>query len=196
MPLANAKDPKDIANFLYCSSTLEEKVFSLYRGLSEKTQNQLVKSSLIYIAYDSLKHSVIMRGIAESISQSKPKSGNCGKKLKQLWGNITAMSEEITAKQKLNDSDLPDLMQRLAGFENSISEGYFVLVQLKTFQFMTKEISQIYKIDFENVKSIFELITKDEENHREILLSLQERLAQEPVKDTTPVVRYQNPNAW
>jgi len=80
MALANAKDSKNIANFLYCSSTLEEKVFSLYRGLSEKTQNQLAKSSLIYIAYDSLKHSVIMRGIAENISQSKPKSGDCGKK--------------------------------------------------------------------------------------------------------------------
>jgi rubrerythrin len=196
MPLVDVKDPKDIAAFLYCSSNLEERVFSLYRNMSERTDNQVTRSSFIYIAYDSLKHSVIMKGIAQTISPSAPKTEDCENKLKQVWTQVSALSEEMTDKNKLMDTDLPDLMHRLAGLENSFSEEYFVLVQLKTFQFMAKEISQMYKIDFESLKGIFELIIKDEENHREILTSLEDFLRKEPSKDTTPVVRYQHPEAW
>jgi hypothetical protein len=194
--LVNLKDPKDVAGFLYCSSSLEERTFSLYRNLAEKTSDQLAKSSFVYIAYDSLKHSVIMKGIAQTISASVPKSGDCEKKLKATWKKVADLAEEVVDKQRFNDTELPDLLNRLAGFENSISEEYFVLVQLKTFQFMAKEMSQMYNIDFESLRSIFELITKDEENHREILMSLEEHFTKEPVKDTTPVVRYQHPNAW
>src|SRR4030067_909416 len=137
-----------------------------------------------------------MKGIAQTIPQSAPKTEDCENKLKQVWTQITALSEEMTDKNKLNEADVPDLMHRLACLENSLSEEYFVLVQLKTFQFMAKEISQMHKIDFESLKGIFELIIKDEENHREILTSLEDFLRKEPSKDTTPVVRYQHPEAW
>jgi rubrerythrin len=196
MLLRNVKNGKEVAGFLYCSSNLEERTFSLYRSIASKTKNLLARSSLYYIAYDSLKHSVIMREIAETISPSKPKTGDCEKKLKQVWQKISDLSDEVTEKQKLNESDLPDLMNRLAGFENSLSEEYFVLVELKTFDFMSKEISQIYKVNLESVKYVFELIAKDEENHREILLSLEELFKKEPFKNNTPIVRYQHPNAW
>ena len=194
--MVDVKDPKDIAAFLHCSSNLEERVFSLYRNMSERTDNQVIRSSFIYIAYDSLKHSVMMKGIAQTISPSAPKTEDCENKLKQVWRQVAALSEEMVGKSKLNDADLPELMHRLAGLENSFGEEYFVLVQLKTFQFMAKEISQMYKIDFESLKGIFELIIKDEENHREILILLEDFLRKEPSKDTTPVVRYQHPEAW
>jgi rubrerythrin len=196
MPLVDVKDPKDIAAFLYCSSNLEERVFSLYRNMADRTDNQLIRSSFIYIAYDSLKHSVIMKGIAQTISPSAPKTGDCENKLKQVWSQVTGLSEEMASNNKSNDADLPDLMPRLTALENSLSEEYFVLVRSKTYQFMAKEISQIYNIDFESLKSIFELVIKDEENHREILTSLEDFLRKEPSKDTTPVVRYQHPEAW
>lgn len=194
--MRNVKNGKDVAGFLHCSSNLEERTFSLYRSIASKTENLLARSSLYYIAYDSLKHSVIMREIAENISPSKPKSGDCEKKLKQVWQKISDLSDEVTEKQKINESDLPGLMNRLAGFENSLSEEYFVLVELKTLNFMSKEISQIYKVNLESVKYVFELIAKDEENHREILLSLEELFKKEPFKNNTPIVRYQHPNAW
>src|SRR4030043_1247041 len=113
IPLVDVKDPKDIAAFLYCSSNLEGPAFSLYRNMAEKTGNQLTRSSFIYIAYDSLKHSVIMKGIAQTISQSAPKTEDCENKLKQVWTQITALSEEMAGKNKLNDADVPDLMHRL-----------------------------------------------------------------------------------
>jgi rubrerythrin len=78
-----------------------------------------------------------------------------------------------------------------------LSEEYFVLVQLKTLEYMTKEIAQTYKVDIESLKDIFELIIKDEENHREILNSIEDLFfTEEIIKDNTPVVKYQHPEAW
>ena len=51
--------------------------------------------------------------------------------------------------------------------------------------------------DLNSVRSIFELITKDEENHREILATVEAFFTpEESVKDNTPIVRYQHPDAW
>lgn len=190
------KDEKDVANFLYCAGSLEERYFSLYRNLSEKVRNPMVKSSLLYIAYDSLKHSIILRGIGESIFKAKPKDSDCQKKMRQIWEKVLAFSREVSGKQGIGDEELPTLMRRLAGLENSISEEYFILVQLRTLDFMTKEISEIYKVDLQKLKGILELVMKDEENHQEILMRIADSFTEEVVRDNTPIVRYQNPNAW
>jgi hypothetical protein len=192
----SSKNAKDVAGFLYCSSNLEKKVFSLYRTLSDKVQNPIAKSFLLYIAYDSLARA-IMRGIAETISKSKPKPEDCERKLNQIWKKITSLLTEIANREKVADSELSPLAKELAGFENSLSEEYFVLVQLKTLEYMTKEIAQMHKVDLEGLKDIFELIIKDEENHREILNSIEELFATEEImKNNTPVVKYQHPEAW
>jgi rubrerythrin len=191
------KDAKDIARFLYCSSSLEERVFSLYRNLSDRVQNQVVKSLFLYIAYDSLKHSQIMRAIAETVSKARPKNGDCEKKLKPVWEKIVTFSQEVSKRLKVSDQELSSMTRELAGFENSLSEGYSVLVQLKTLQYMTKEVAQFYNVDLSSLRSIFELIIKDVENHREILASIEELFTpEESARDNTPIVRYQHPNAW
>jgi rubrerythrin len=191
------KDAKDIARFLYCSSSLEERVFSLYRNLSDRVQNQVVKSLFLYIAYDSLKHSQIMRAIAETVSNARPKNGDCEKKLKPVWEKIVTFSQEVSKRLKVSDQELSSMTRELAGFENSLSEGYSVLVQLKTLQYMTKEVAQFYNVDLSSLRSIFELIIKDVENHREILASIEELFTpEESARDNTPIVRYQHPNAW
>ena len=193
----SSKNAKDVAGFLYCSGNLEEKVFALYRTLSDKLQNPIVKSLLLYIAYDSLKHSLTMRGIAETISKSKPKPEDCERKMNQIWRKITSLSAEISNRETIGDHELSALATELAGFENSLSEEYFVLVQLKTLEYMTKEITQMYKVDLDGLRDIFELIIKDEENHREILNSIGELFATEQImKNNTPVVKYQHPEAW
>jgi hypothetical protein len=138
-----------------------------------------------------------MRGIAETISKSTPKPEDCERRLNQIWKKLAALSTGIANREKVADSELSPLANELAGFENSLSEEYFVLVQLKTLEYMTKEIAQTYKVDIEGLKDIFELIIKDEENHREILNSIEDLFfTEEIIKDNTPVVKYQHPEAW
>lgn len=69
---------------------------------------------------------------------------------------------------------------------------------MQTLTFLMKEINQVYDINLNNLKSIFESIIKDEEHHREILDIVKELFAQKEKKeeDENPMVKYLNPDSW
>ena len=67
---------------------------------------------------------------------------------------------------------------------------------MKTLQLMTKEINQIYNIELTSLKSIFTHIINDEEHHREMLQTIKSILESHQKVDKTPLVKYQNPDAW
>ena len=102
-------------------------------------------------------------------------------------------------KDKLNAEELRSLVQRLISFEKSLGEDYFILIQLKTLQFMVKEIQKTYNVDLENLRSIFQSIIDDEERHMQIVRTIEEPIPQEEqeiLSIDAPLVKYQNPDAW
>lgn len=62
---------ESVADFLNCASILEERAYLLYKNLADKVELPLINSLLLHIAYDSQKHSVILKGINESIAKPK-----------------------------------------------------------------------------------------------------------------------------
>ena len=110
---------KEIAKVLYCLSILEHKIFEFYKRLHEKVEHPLVKSLLLYVAYDSLKHSVILKELGENIAKLAKKVGDCEGELGVVWKTIASLSEEISKEEKLDDKKLFSLINRLADFENS-----------------------------------------------------------------------------
>lgn len=60
---------------------------------------------------------------------------------------------------------------------------------------MVKEINQLYNIDLRSAKSIFINIISDEDRHREILETIERLIAKEEQADSSPIIRYQNPDA-
>ena len=67
---------------------------------------------------------------------------------------------KITAQQ---------LQRFISILDSSESEEQFMLIQAKTFQFMSKEIDRLYGVNFEKYRNLLVSIAKDEENHRQIL---------------------------
>lgn len=190
---------KDVAVFLYCSCILEERTFQLYRSLSEKIEYPPVKSLLISIAYDSLKHSRILRETSRNIPNLEMVVNDCKKNLGELWKKVDNLSEEIFGRNRITDDEFSEIINSLVSLEDLLKEEYFLLVQLKTLQFMAEEISRLYQVDIELMKNVFESIIIDKEYHREILLKIIYFLAKrktEKVKINAPEVRYQNPDAW
>lgn len=61
------------------------------------------------------------------------------------------------------------MVKKLVILESTVAEEYYILVQLQTLQYMTREISEIYNVDIKDLKEILEIIIKDEETHRELL---------------------------
>lgn len=170
----------------------------LYEDLAKKTKLPLVKALLLHIAYDSGKHSAVLQGIISSIGKPKAKIKDCEKRLGETWRTIQDLLENHSPEGKISDENLPSVLRKLERLESTAGEEYYMLLQLKMLQFMTKEIRELYNVDLDDIKDIFEAMTKDEERHTELLATIKKILSPPEQKkpENTPQVRYQNPDSW
>lgn len=61
---------------------------------------------------------------------------------------------EIERKGSFPDEELSSLADRLTLLESALGEEHDMLVQLKTFQYMTKETCETYNVDLQDLKDI------------------------------------------
>ena len=189
-------DPKTLASFINCLSLLETNTHLLYKELAEKVEAPLVQSFLLQIAIDSQKHSIALKGVADSIAKPDGNLKDCEKKIGESWRILETLLKDVKGRKKIPSGDFPKLAEKLAVLESVLGEEYYLFVQLKTLELMMKEINQLYNIDLGSVKKIFLNIIRDEETHRELLEKINTLVTQETELDTSPVVKYQNPDAW
>jgi hypothetical protein len=196
--MEKSSDPKNITNSIKCLSVLEAKTAVLYNVLSEKVELPLIKSMLKEISLDSKKHSTILYGVSNSLPETDWKPKDCKKTLGKVLDAIENFMKDLSGVKSLQESDLSQLSIQLTGLESTMGEEYFVFVQLKTLEVMSKEIGKIYNINLDSLKDIFTGIIDDEEHHREILATIMEliRKKEDEERDSTPLVRFQNPDAW
>jgi rubrerythrin len=191
---------ESIADFLRCASILEERAYLLYKSLADKVNLPLINSLLLHIAFDSRKHSIILKGISESIAKPKKQPRGCEKKLffGRTWTAIEHLAGEVAKKERIPRESMSSLVEKLMLLESTVGEEYYILVQLKTLQYMTKEIRETYNVDLEDLKDILETIIKDEETHRELLSKMKKILVGEEkqTEDIAPEFKYKNPDAW
>ena len=189
-------DPKKVAEYIQCLSILEDKTSQLYSKLSQRAKTPLVKSLLLSISKDSSKHSTLLKGIAETISDSKHNHKDCAKKLGKVWSAVSSYFDEID-KEEMGEMNFSVFLQKLSVLESTFGEEYYMFVQMKTLQLMAKMINQLYRINVENIKNVFVSIINDEEHHREILVTIK-NVIEENLKEhsNTPKVKYQNPDVW
>ena len=194
--MAASNDPKALASFINCLSFLENNTYLLYKDLADKVEAPLVRSFLLQIAIDSQKHSIALKGVAESIAKPSDNIKECEKKIGATWRIVETLLRDVKGKKKIPSGDFPKLVEKLTVLESVMGEEYYMFVQLKTLEVMMKEINQIYNIDLGSVKKIFLNIIRDEETHRELLEKIKMLVTPETELDTAPVVKYQNPDAW
>ena len=195
--MTKMNNPKVIARYIHCLSILEDKTAVLYENLSGRVEPPLIKSLLLSISKDSSKHSALLKGIADSISDSKQKAKDCAKNLGEVWNTVNNQLNELKRKDSISRVYFSELLPKLTALESSLGEEYYIFVQMKTLQLMVKEINQLYNIDLDKIKKVFESIIRDEEHHREILATIKDIITEDSVEqDNTPKVKYQNPDAW
>ena len=191
---------ESVADFLRCASILEERAYLLYKSLADKVDLPLINSLLLHIAFDSRKHSIILKGISESIVKQKKQPRGCEKKLffGGTWTAIERLAGEIVRKERIPREHMSSLIEKLMLLESTVGEEYYVLVQLKTLEYMTREIREVYNVDLEDLKDILETIIRDEETHRELLSKMKKILVGEEkqTEDIAPAVKYKNPESW
>ena len=189
-------NPKTLAGFINCLSLLEHNTYLLYKDLVDKVEAPLVNSLLLQIAIDSQKHSILLKGVADSIAKSDVSLKDCEKKIGESWRIVETLLKNVKGRTKIPSGDFPKLAKKLTILESVLGEEYYIFIQLKTLEVMMKEINQLYNIDLGSVKKIFLNIIRDEETHRELLERIETLVKPENKLDTAPVVKYKNPDAW
>lgn len=192
------KAQNDVVILLHCSSMLEKKTSILYKKIAEKVQLPLVKSFLLQMVHDSQKHSDTLEGISVSIGKSSSRPKDCGKKLGLVWQLTEDLTREVSLKPTMSEEEMAQLIERLVKIEQFMGEEYYIFVQAKTLQLLTKEIRQIYNVNLENVKYILEEVIRDEETHQRLLATIKDILMRRKLKrqGNAPEVRYQSPDSW
>ena len=189
------KGPRTISEYMICLSILESQTSLLYKNISDKIEAPLIKTLLKEIEMDSQKHSMLLKGVSESIAKPKGNQKGCSKSSETLQ-TTERLLKEVAGIKRISSEDLIQLSETLETLESAMSEEYYMLVQMKTLQMMMKEINQIYNIDLYNVKDIFMSIINDEDHHREILETIKQMIAKQEQASNAPFVKFQNPDAW
>jgi hypothetical protein len=186
------KNRKAVAKFLFCLGILEGRVFQLFGRISEKVELPTVKFSLLYVAYDSLKNSVILGELSKSFAISEVKTKHYERILGGVWKTVDGLSKEILKKERIKEENLLSLVGKL------ISIYAVLLVQLKTLKFMSKEISEAYNVDMETLKGILELVIEDEETDTQVLMTIKDLFVEKPkaVTGGPLIAKYTNPDNW
>jgi len=165
--MSSRLEKSDIAQFLFCSSILEEQVYKAYESLADRVTNIQISKLLRSIAADSKKHSLLLEVLSESVEKVNPSEIDCGKMMGDAWSKLEklAKAEAYSTTEKLNLFELVDNMSTL---ESYLGEEYLSATQLILTVLSLKESG----LEQDQIKSIIEWIIEDEERHVKIIQAI------------------------
>jgi hypothetical protein len=186
------------ARYLNCCSSLEIESFRLYQLLSRKMNNP-ESSFILGIAYDSLKSSKITQSILEAFSQTETVGKECDKSLSKLLEEIQAFTRSLLRVRNIDNELFIDILKELTNLEDLLGLVYSNFNQSTGPKLITDEMSKLVTTDISNFKKIFDSFVENKTEHREtiteIIYYFEGRETKKP-KYVSPVVKYQNPDAW
>jgi len=172
--LSRAPTIDDLAKYAHCCSILEDAVARAYRRTALLTVERELKPLLLHIAYDSFKHSKVLREIAKGLSAKvKVDLEACLKQMGEAWKRVVESAEAMASrKERVRAEELLTIIDRMEGIENFTGEEYLMLINSRVLQV----VSHIGKKDLELYKAVLKLIAEDEECHKLILGKIKEFL--------------------
>ncbi len=189
---------QESAQYLKCFNNLEIESFRVYEALSKKI-NQPESSFIVGLAYDSLKNSKILQGILGHLDLSEIEGAECKKEIAELAKQISTFTKIISNINNLSPLISCEILSELINMEDLLNETYMGYLQSSATKFVADEFSALNPQSSNNFKRIFESFVEEKEKHRqtliEVIYSLESKEA-EKIRHVSPVVKYQNPDAW
>ena len=173
---------------------MERELYELYTNLSDKVEDLAARTLFTYVASDSLKHSTVLVKVLEEAGGSKLKEHDCNETIRYNIDLIEALSSDISRRKKVGREELLSIIDTLAGFETLLYEEYAKAFHVDTVRLIEENADPNKN---EPDLSIFGFIVKDEDLHKQILLSLVNICDKKlDFKDNAPIVKYQSPDSW
>jgi hypothetical protein len=189
---------QESALYLRCCNSLEIEAFRLYETLSRKI-NHPESSFILGLAYDHLKRAKIIQGILGNFDLHEIENLNCKKNLAELFSEISEFSKGISRINNLNCEATCEVLNELVNMEELLCDAYTSYLQSSAPKFLVDEFSRIVVVNLVNFKKVFEEFVEQKETYRETIIEVifsLEAKETDRLRHITPVVKYQNPDAW
>jgi rubrerythrin len=153
---------------------LEDTVAKAYRRMALLIAEKELKPLLLYIAYDSFKHSRVLREMAKGLSAKvKADLEACLEQMGEAWKRTVESAEVMASRKKrIRAEELLTIIDRMEEIEGFAGEEYLMFINSRVLQVA----SLIGKRNLKLYKEALELIAEDEERHRSILSKIKEYL--------------------
>jgi len=189
---------KESAQYLKHCQIIENEAFCLYETLSKKI-NQPESSFILGIAYDSLKNARILQGILDYFDPIDPENKNVRKDLSELAAEIMMLGKKISKINSLDYLISYEILKESINLEVLLSEVYTNYLKSSLPKIIIDEFSETCAINLNNFKKILEGFIEEKGKHRQTIVEtryLLEAKETEVHRQITPIIKYQNPDAW
>ena len=184
--------------YLKQCSILENEAFKLYETLSKKF-NQPESSYILANAYSSLKNAKIIEGILDCFDLTELENKAAKKELAELAVEIITLEKEISKINSLEYLISCEMLKESINLEDLLIKVYTNYLESSLAKYIVAELSKTGTLNLTSFKKLLEYVkeekTKDKEAIVESLYVLEGK-EKESRRQITPIVKYQNPEAW
>jgi hypothetical protein len=184
--------------YLKQCSNLESETFKLYETLSKKL-NQPESGYIIGNAYNSLKNARIIQGILNCFDLTEVENKPVKKELAELTAETILLEKKISKINSLEYLITCEMLKEAINLENLLIQTYTKFLESNSAKVTVTELAKTGTLTFDNFKKLFEYIKEEKAKNKEAIvesLYILEFKVKENQKQITPIVKYQNPDAW
>lgn len=187
----------EATKYLYGCLTLEKEANLLYITVTKKLTSPQLSIVTTALAIDNQKHAAIIQQLLNPVhTYLGPEE--LPKQFKKNLGEISKLLNTLTIEDTIEDEEINELLKTLTNLEDCLHDSYDNFIESKLSNDYAKVLSGVSDITSENLEYTLKLLKQDELKHREMLIEslyFHSKYLQRN-QDTTPIVKYQNPNAW
>ncbi len=184
--------------YLKNCSIIESEAFKLYETLSKKI-NQPESSFILGLAYDSLKNAKIIQGILDNFEPTEIENKNVRKNLSELGAEIANLQKTIAKINSLDYLISCEILKQTTKLEAALSKVYTNYLQSNSVRLIVDELLKTGTVNLGDFKKVIEGFVEEKGKHRETIVEavyILEGKETETRRQITPLVKYQNPDAW
>ena len=189
---------QESVQYLRSCNIIETEAYNLYDSLSKKI-NEPESSFILSIAYDSLKCAKIIQGFLDHLDLTDLNQTIGKRNLTEIAQETATLNKKISKTNNLYYQMTVEVLKELIQLEDLLVDAYNGFLQSPGPKMIADEYSGVVFISGTNVKKIVESFIEQKTKHREILIEIiygVEAKQAEIIRQITPVVKYQNPDAW
>ena len=188
----------EVTKYLYGCFTIEKEISDLYLAATKKLPCQQLSLITLSIAYDNQKHVAVLNEILKPLLQISISKNLLSEEFKVGFCEVSKLHNTLIMKGDMDSEDIDCLLNNLTNIEDYLYDLYANLIDFKLMQDYSTGFLDYSILNSENLFYILKTLKQDNLKHRRMLIDglyFYKRNFIE-YKDTTPIVRYQNPEAW